>query len=214
MIFLTPSSISIASFVTYIGALIIARIALLFAILYLFYISSIRLSAVFFRPYSTCAYMAPMIRFLAMLGDMPFPFSMKGTSFRLICSAFSSCLERCSSCYRSFWIILPRYLYEFTFFRFFPWYHSSPDSCVMNSVFSVLSSMPNLLSIDSSSVRLICILAMLVSVIAISSANASIPTYSSPKHIPLLFLMNSWIIFWITKLNRIGLVEAPCFTPF
>ena len=139
--------------------------------------------------------MAPMIRFLAIPGEMPRPLSMNGTSLRLVYSAFSSCLLRCASWLRSFYIIFPRYLYSFTFLSFLLLYQISPSSVVMHSVLSTFSSMLKRCKSDSSSCRFLYILSKFLSTIAISSANARMPTYSPPKHIPLLCLMNSCIIF-------------------
>ena len=94
--FFIPNSISVASFVPYIGDLSMALMALLFDILYFSCICSTSLNGVFIRPYSTCAYIAPIIKFLLIFGVIPPPLSMNGTSCALVLSAFFSCFSWCS----------------------------------------------------------------------------------------------------------------------
>ena len=47
-----------------------------------------------------------------------------------------------------------------------------------------------------------------------SSANANIPTNSSPIQSPRSLYSNILMIFFINKLNSMGDVLAPCLTPF
>ena len=75
-----PSSISVASFAPYMGDLRMARIALLFEMLYFSWICDSLLSGVFISPYSDYAYITPMMRFLLIFGVMPPPLSINGTN--------------------------------------------------------------------------------------------------------------------------------------
>ena len=111
--FLIPNSISVASFVPYIGDRKMALIARLFEILYLSCMAFSLFSGVFMSPYYTYAYIAPTIKFLLMFGVIPPPLSMNGTIWALVFSALVSCLFKCSLCCKSCSIIFPKYLYLF-----------------------------------------------------------------------------------------------------
>ena len=93
---LIPSSISVASLAPYIGERKIALMALLLDILYFSYSAFSLTSGVFIKPYYTCAYIAPTIKFLLMVGVTPPPLIMNGISCAFIFSALTSCLFRCS----------------------------------------------------------------------------------------------------------------------
>ena len=149
-----------------------------------------------------------------MLGEMPLPFSMKGTSLRFICSALSSCRARCSSCFRSFWMIFPRYLYELTCLITCSLQYIFPSQFVIHSVLSIFSSILYLSTRASKVISASYIFCVVVSMIAKSSAKASTPTYSLSIQAPFLYLIISCIIYWMIRLNSIGLVLAPCLTPF
>ena len=110
VIFLIPSSISVASLAPWIGDLIRALTARLFAMLYFAWISWKSANEVFLSPYSTCAYMAPTIKFLLIDGEIPIPRSIKGTSWMFVFWALRSWFSKCFSCPKLLSIIFPKYL--------------------------------------------------------------------------------------------------------
>ena len=128
--------------------------------------------------------MAPIIKFLAILGEIPLPLSINGTNCRLILSAVSNCLIKCWSCFRSSYTVFPKYLYELTFLNFLFLYHKSHGNFVIYSVLSMFSSILNLSNMSFSTHKFFYNFIPL-SIMAISSAKANIPTYSLSRNSPL-----------------------------
>ena len=191
-----------------------ALMALLFDILYFSWICVSLPSGVFCSPYSVCAYIAPIMRFLLIFGVIPPPLNMNGTSYAFVFSALANCFSKCLSCFRSCYIILPRYLYSYTCSIYVSRYVILHSSDAMYFVLFMLSSSEYLLKVVSS----VCIISyassVFLAIITMSSAKARIPVYWLPIRNPNCLCSNSLMICLISRLNKIGDVDAPCFTPF